>query len=162
EPAQADFLGRVVRGDLQIALSLGLSSRAGDSVAALSASWLLNGKGLAQEALTQPTLLARDSKDANLARVAARVLAARRQLARLTYIPPPAGQETVRLKELEELSKQEQELGKELRRAGSKAAVITWAELAEVRKAMPADSALVDIAHFVVHDFKARRGTQRQ
>jgi CHAT domain-containing protein/Tfp pilus assembly protein PilF len=138
------------------ALSLGLLRRDA-AAAALSAGWVLNGKAVAQQALTERTLLARDSTDPHLAEVAARLQAVRRQLATLTFQSPPSGQEGTRRRQSDRLAEQEHDLVKRLGQLGGRSdRADPWVELAEVRRALPADAVLVEIARFPVYDFKAR------
>ena len=103
-------------------------------------------------------LLSRQSSDPALDKRARRLLAVRQELARLTFATPPPGQEKQRILQIEELTGKEQELARSLRQAGSKAVLPDWVELADLRKALPADAVLIDVAHFRVFDFKAKRG----
>jgi CHAT domain-containing protein/Tfp pilus assembly protein PilF len=167
-PALADsekkafFENTGTRTDLEAALSLGLASKGEPPLDEQSASWLLNAKALDQEVLASSLLLSRQGSDPTHARLAARLLSVRQQLARQTLTVPGTGQEKQRLAALEALTEQEQELGKQLRQLGSKAVVAPWVAPAEVRKALPADAVLVDIAHFHRIDFKAKAGKQLQ
>jgi CHAT domain-containing protein/Tfp pilus assembly protein PilF len=150
----AFFAGTPARSKLEMALSLALASK-DEELLARSASWLLNGKGMDQEGLASALLLVRDSDDADLGKVAGQLLAVREQLARLMLSQPPPGQEKHYLQRSDELTVQEQELSKQLRQAGSKAAV-PWVEPADLRKALPAGVAFIDVAHFRLFDFKAK------
>jgi CHAT domain-containing protein len=158
EPEKTAFFQNTsARNDVEMALSLGLANKGDASLAALSAEWLLNGKALDQEALASSLLLARQSADPELGKFSRRLLAVRQKLARLTLSESRPGQEKERLKQIEELTDEEQDLGKQLRQAGSKAAPPSWVELADLRKALPKDAVLIDIAHFRPFDFKTRR-----
>jgi CHAT domain-containing protein/tetratricopeptide (TPR) repeat protein len=160
---KADFFANTAaRSHLEAALALGLVNKGDAELAGLSASWLVNGKAVDQESLASSLLLARQSKDPELGKRATRLLAVREQLARLTLATPRPGQEKQRPQQIEELSNEEQQLARRLRRAGSHAAPPLWVELAELRKALPADAVLIDIAHFQVFDFKARPGKEWQ
>jgi CHAT domain-containing protein len=154
----AFFKNTSARYDLEGALSLGLSHKEDAHLAARSASWLPNGKAVDQESLASSLLLSRQSGDPTVGKLSARLLSVRQSLARLTLSVPKAGQEKQRLEQLAELTRLEQELAKQLRLSGSKAALPEWIELAAVRKALPADAVLIDIAHFRRRDFKARGG----
>jgi CHAT domain-containing protein/Tfp pilus assembly protein PilF len=153
------FQSTPARKDLELALSLSLAE-AGADLAARPASWLLNGKAIDQESLASSALLSRQSSDPALDRLAARLLAVRQRLARVT-MAPPAGQEKQRLAAIEDLSRQEQELGKALRQAGSTAVLPSWVEPADLRRALPADAVLIDVAHFHRFDFKAGAGQKK-
>ena len=110
-----------------------------------SAGWVLNGKAVAQEALAQRALLARDRDDP----AAARLAAVRQQLAALTLASPKPGQEQERRQELDRLTAQERELSKEVgQNLGRPARDDPWVAPEEVRRALPADAVLVEIARF--------------
>jgi CHAT domain-containing protein len=150
------FQNTAARRDLEAALSLGLAHKSDADLAVLSATWLLNGKTIEQESSAFSVLLSRQSSDPALGKLAKQLLSVRQQLARLSFTSPPPGQEKQRLEQIEELTAQEQELGKQLRQSGSKAAPPAWVELDEVRRALPADAVLIDIAHFRRFDFKGK------
>jgi tetratricopeptide (TPR) repeat protein/CHAT domain-containing protein len=162
EPEQARFLKAAEEWNFHWALSLGRAHAEQAELAALSASWLANGKGVAQEVLASSALLARDSASPTAGSAARRLLAVRQELARLTFASPRPGQEKQRLERLEDLAAEEAELGKQLRRAGSAAASADWVELEQLRRALPRDGVLIDIARFSVYDFKASRGKRWQ
>jgi CHAT domain-containing protein/Tfp pilus assembly protein PilF len=157
----AFFQSTPARKDLEMALSLGLANRSAAVLSARSAGWLLNGKGIDQESLASSLLLVRQSKDPALGKLATRLLSVRQRLARLTLFVPSAAQAKQRLAALEELTRQEQELGKQLRQAGSTAALPPWVDLADLRRALPADAAFIDLAHFPRFDFQARPGQKK-
>jgi tetratricopeptide (TPR) repeat protein len=159
EREQAAFLQTQDEAHLQSALSLGLRHAGDTALAARSAAWLANGKGVAHEALALTALLARDSKDPSLATLARRLLQVRQQLAGLTFAAPRPGQDRDRKRQLEALATREEELAKELRRAGSAAAApADWVGPDDLRRRLPPDAALIDVARFEVFDFKARPG----
>src|SRR5262249_20844838 len=87
-------------------------------------------------------------------KLTAQLLAVRQRLARLTFAQPRPGQEGRRLEQLAELNARELELGKRLRQAGSGAALAPWVALADLRKALPAGSAFIDLARFTVGDLE--------
>jgi CHAT domain-containing protein/Tfp pilus assembly protein PilF len=151
----AFFRNTTARSGLKAALSLALAHRGEAKLEALSASWLLNAKALDQESLTAGQLLARRSGDPRLANLSRRLLAVRQELARLTFARPASGEDAARRQRLEELTRQEQELARSVRQAGGTAALPDWVEPAELRRALPADAVLIDIAHFTPYDFAA-------
>jgi CHAT domain-containing protein/Tfp pilus assembly protein PilF len=157
----AFFKNTTARNNLEAALSLGLAQWGDADLAARSATWLLNGKAVDQESLASSLLLARQSGDPAVGKLSARLLSVRQSLARLTLSVPQAGQEKQRLKQIAELTRQEQDLGKQLRLSGSKAALPAWIDLAEIRQALPADTVLIDVAHFRRFDLKARAGEKK-
>jgi CHAT domain-containing protein/tetratricopeptide (TPR) repeat protein len=155
---KADFFTNTsARSDLEGALSLALAHPRDADLAALAASWLVNGKGIDQESLASSALLARQSNDPALGKLARRLLSVRQSLAQRTFAAPRAGQEKQHLRQSEELSAQEQRLARELRLAGSKAALPDWVELRDVRKSLPAGGVLIDVARLEVFDFQGSR-----
>src|SRR5262249_28135360 len=150
------FLRERVEGSWHLALALGLARPDDDSLATLSAGWLLNGKGLSQQALAERALLARDSADPKAADVAQQLHAVRAPLAALSHRGGPPEQEDRIRQERATLSEMEQRLSKQLgQAAGRPVRADPWIELAEVRKALPADAVLIDIACIRVWDFAA-------
>jgi CHAT domain-containing protein len=133
------------RWNVEMVLSLGLAHREDATVAALSSTWLLNGKAADQESLASSMLLARRSNNPDIAKRVGSLLALRQRLARLTLTAPVPGDEKYIYEQLDELARQEQELDKQLRQAGSKAALPAWVELSDVRKVLPADAILIDL-----------------
>jgi CHAT domain-containing protein/Tfp pilus assembly protein PilF len=163
DAAKADFFRNTpARKHLEAALSLALAHKDDADVMTRSVTWLLNGKAIDQESLSSSVLMSRRSSDPALGKLSARLLAVRQQLARLTFTVPEAGQEKQRIKQIEELTGNEQELALSLRQSGSKAALPDWVELADVRKGLPADAVLIDVGHFNVFDFKASAGKHWQ
>ena len=141
-----------------MALSLALARRDDPEAVGRSAGWVLNGKAVAQEALAQRALLARDRDDP----AAARLATVRQQLAALTLASPKPGQEAERLQQIDRLTAQERELSKQLgQNLGRPARDDPWVAPDEVRKALPADAVLVEIARFGVFNFQAK-GTEKQ
>ena len=123
-----------------------------------SAGWVLNGKAVAQEALAQRALLARDRNDP----AAARLATVRQELAALTLASPRPGQEADRLRAIDRVTAQERELSRELgQNLGRPARDDPWVAPDEVRRALPADAVLVEIARFDVANFQAK-GTEKQ
>jgi tetratricopeptide (TPR) repeat protein len=156
EHEQADFLGTQVEAPFAAALSLALARRGDPASAARSAAWLLNGKGVAQEALAGAALLARDSNSPPVARLARRLTEVRQELARRTFAR--SGQERQRLATIRELTATEEDLAKQLRRAGSAVPGADWVELDALRKALPRDGVLIDVARFKVFNPRANPG----
>ena len=147
-----------MKSQLHGALSLALARRDDPEAVGRSAGWVLNGKAVAQEALAQRALLARDRDDP----AAARLAAVRQQLAALTLASPKPGQEQERRQELDRLTAQERELSKEVgQNLGRPARDDPWVAPDEVRRALPADAVLVEIARFDVFNFQAK-GTERR
>ncbi len=160
EPDQADFLRSKDKANWESALSLGLRHPDDEKLATLSAAWLLNGKGVAQQTLASTTLFARDSRDPKLRELSHSLHQTRQELGRLTLAPVKGDQTEQRQRRLNELNQREQELAKEVRQAGG-AAEETWIELDRVRQELPADTVLINLARFEVFDFKTKAGKKR-
>jgi tetratricopeptide (TPR) repeat protein len=156
---QAAFLSANERYRLEMALSLAFQAPANADLAQRSAEWLLNGKAVAEEALAQSALLARDSRDPDAGKLAASLREARADLARLSMAAPAPGQEKARRQRLEELIAREQDLARQLAAAGGPASVAAdWLDLDHLRKALPAGGVLIDVARLRTFDFKAPAG----
>jgi hypothetical protein len=119
---QANFLRNQDEGDYHGALSLGLQHATDPDLAARSAAFVLNGKAVAQQACAEAILLARDSRDPASAALARQLADTRRQLARLALATPHAGREASYQRQLHDLARQEQDLAKQLQKAGSRTA----------------------------------------
>jgi CHAT domain-containing protein len=116
-----------------------------------SAGWLLNAKGVGQQALAERASLGRQVRDPKLAPVVTQLIEVRRRLAQLSLVAPRPGQAEDRQKQLTDLSTRESELARQLVEAGGATQVgEQWVELDAVRKRLAGDSLLVDIARFRV------------
>ena len=86
----------------------------------------------------------------------------RQQLAALTLASPKPGQEQERRQELDRLTAQERELSKQVgQNLGRPARDDPWIAPDEVRRALPADAVLVEIARFDVFNFRAQGAARR-
>jgi CHAT domain-containing protein/Tfp pilus assembly protein PilF len=156
EKEQLTFLHTHDETPFQVALSIGLLRRTDGAMASRSAAWLLNGKAVAREALTERAVLERDASDPTCRELVQELVTVRRQRATLALASPKPGQESERFRQLEELTVRQQELERRLHQAGGHTRPADrWIELAEVRAALPADAVLIDIARFRVANFKA-------
>jgi CHAT domain-containing protein/Tfp pilus assembly protein PilF len=153
-PEQLKFLA-TVEDRLGNALSLGLARRDDPDTLRRSAAWLLNAKGVAQQALTERALLERDATDPARRRVIGQLTAVRQQQAALALTAAKAGQEAERLRQLQELAERQQRLEQQLVQAGGTSPPKDWVELDQLRAALPPDAVFVDIARFKVANFKA-------
>jgi CHAT domain-containing protein/Tfp pilus assembly protein PilF len=152
ESEQLWFLYATDRGQFHTALSLGWTHRADRAARERSATWLLNGKALAQEALTHRTRIVPDE---HYAWFSDQLRTVRRQLAAAAL--DGSDMSAARRRELEALRAREQELARHLalisRRPDERA---PWIELDAVRKRIAADAVLIEMARFEVHDFRVR------
>jgi CHAT domain-containing protein/tetratricopeptide (TPR) repeat protein len=158
---QLHFLQIQLQAGHYTGLSLALERRQDARLVELSAEWLLNGKALTQQALAEPLALARDAGQGKLYPIYSELLDVRKRLANLALAVPAPGQEKRHHDELERVTRREEELVKELVRDGEhQTAADTWVTLADVRKALPADAVLIDVARFPVWDFRAKGGAK--
>jgi CHAT domain-containing protein/tetratricopeptide (TPR) repeat protein len=157
EPEQLDFLRNKDRPSYHGSLSLAQLRRDDPGMADLSAGWVLNGKAVMQQAVAERTLLTRDIADPLLGRTVRQLLLVRKDLATLTIagIDP---KDVVRRRRREQLTAEEQALTRQLGQAeGRPARDDPWVSLDEVRRAIPADAVLVEIARYERRDLQARK-----
>jgi CHAT domain-containing protein/tetratricopeptide (TPR) repeat protein len=160
---QLAYLHARVEPTFHMALSLALERDSGRGVAEASAAWLVNGKGLSQQALAQPLLLGRAGAQPHLHALHGRLLDVRRRLARLTLAAPRPGQEQQRRRRLDDLDRQERQLTRELgQKSGEQLTDPGWVELAAVRQALPPDAVLIDIARIAVWEYRAQGRVRRR
>jgi CHAT domain-containing protein/tetratricopeptide (TPR) repeat protein len=158
EPEQLDFLARQDRVYLEQALSIGLARPDDPATVEKSAGWVLNGKVVAQQALAERALLARDRRDARLAGVVDELSAVRGRLAALSLAAPAPGQEASRFRQMADLTERERGLSKQLGEArGVAERDEPWIELDDVRKALLEDTVLVELARLDVWNPKDGR-----
>jgi CHAT domain-containing protein/Tfp pilus assembly protein PilF len=146
---QVGFLLRKDRPDWHTALSLAL--RHPEQLAEASATWLLNGKAVAQQALAQDALLDRARQNPELHKAVGRFEKIRQELVFLSRSADPGEHPEQAKKHMEGLLREQEELANKLGLADGPA----WVDLARVRRELPADAVLIDIAHFKVRDFAA-------
>jgi CHAT domain-containing protein len=157
EAEQLAFLKANDERQLHNALSLAPGQREVAAAVQRSAGWVLNGKATAQEALAQRALLTRDRGNPAAAPIVAQLTSVRQQLAALTLANPRPGQEAERLQQIDRLSTQERALSRQLgQAAGRPARDDPWVAPDEVRRALPSDAVLVEIARFDVAKFHAK------
>jgi CHAT domain-containing protein/tetratricopeptide (TPR) repeat protein len=147
---------------LDAALTLAWSRPGDPYLLDFSATWLLNAKGVAQQALAERVLLERQAADPARQKAVRRLHAVRQERAALALQIPEAGQEANRLRRLEELAREQSDLEQELRRAGGEMSPTGWCELGPVRGALPGDAVLIEIGRFRVARFKAADNEKRQ
>ena len=157
EREQLAFLAVEDQRAFYASLSLGLTRREDKSICARSATWLLNGKAIAQESLADRARMALDSRDPQAAATVKQLQDVRRKLATLGMAAPGRGEEQARNELLARLEADEQALSKRLAGASGEPFVEDpWVEIDAVQAALPADGALVDIARFETFDFHGK------
>jgi len=156
-PEQLKHLATV--GDnLANALSLGLARRDDPATRLRSAAWLLNAKGVAQQALAERALLEHDATDPARLPIIRQLTAVRQQQAALALAVPKAGQEAERVRQLQHLAERQQRLEQQLVQASGTRPAKEWVELDQVRAVLPVDAILIDIARFKVATFGRQTG----
>ncbi|MCI0462331.1 MAG: CHAT domain-containing protein, partial [Gemmataceae bacterium] len=111
---------------------------------------------VAHAALAEPIALAALSRQGELRTRVQQLTEVRQQLATLTLTTPGPGQEATRQARLDELTRQERELARDLARQTEQLRLTEpWVELADVRRCVPADAVLIDIARVDIYNFKA-------
>jgi CHAT domain-containing protein/Tfp pilus assembly protein PilF len=155
EAEQLTFLRTRFQRTLHRALSLGLSAGTDPALAAQSAAWVLNGKGVAHQALAERALLDRDRKDPATRQLAVQLDAVRAEQSRLMYQARSQEPQAARARRLAELAGKEEDLIKQLgERRGRARKGDTWVSLDSVRKALPEDAVLIEVARFARLSFK--------
>jgi len=155
-PEQLTFLHHKDQVFFHAALSMGpfLANRA--DVVAASAEWLLNGKAVALEALSARARLALDSRNADTAATAGEQVSVRARLAMLTLNPAPQEDYGSYRKRVAALAEREQKLAKELGQlTGQAHRGDPWVKVQEVRRNLPKDAVLVELARFRVLNYSA-------
>lgn len=155
EKQQLAYLQSTDERFLHLALSLGCQQRDNPRLTELSAAWLLNAKGVTQEAVAQQAVLGRFAQTPEQQAVAAELKEARRQIAALTYhVPANADQAQQQKQRIQELQDQEQKLAGQLTgQAGSVLGLAPWLEVSELRKSLPPGSVFVQVGRLQLKDF---------
>lgn len=153
EAEQLMFLRHTEEPHFHTALSLVLSQPENERIIEHSASWVLNGKAISQQALAQRALIARDTTNPQLAAVVKSLLVIRKQLASLTMIKESKEADLARQSRIDELSKQEQAQSQKLAQQGARSLGSgSWIEINQIRQSLKANSVLIEIARFKSHD----------
>lgn len=152
EPEQIAFLKNIDQQRYYLALSVAYAhqnQRARD----VSVTWILNSKGMAQEILGQRALIARDSSNPALALISRSLVAIRKQLATLSLVAAPTG-EASRRRQMDELTEREATIARQMALvAGRPVLRSDFVELETVRKNIPDDARLIELARFGTSDF---------
>ena len=141
---------------LRRALSMTLAGPVDQENILRSASWIVNSKGVAQQAVAERTLLARDAQTPEAKSLLKQLTDIRRELSKLSTGFPPAGQEESWKKRRQEWTEKERLLSAQLGQHDLRTLRDDpWIDLDEVTRRLPEKSALVDIVRFRVFDYKA-------
>jgi tetratricopeptide (TPR) repeat protein/CHAT domain-containing protein len=150
--SEAEQLGYLRKQDSfmsSVAYGIAAHGQNDPQIAALSAGWLLNAKGLAQEVLAERAVLARESRDPTTRDLAQQLVAVRSRQARVK-LTATSGENAQRLAdERARLGKEEESLSRQLASAGARAPrTRPWVELDELRSKLGPNEVLIDIAGF--------------
>ncbi len=152
EAEQLAFLDTGDRPRLQTALSLALLRRQDQTLIDLSAAWVVNGKAVGWQALSQRLIWARRSQDSKIGTLVQQWMALRNEYAALNMSAPRPGGEQARGDRLRELWQKQEELSRQIglqQEAGGD----PWIDLAKIRAAVPNDAVLVELARVEVINF---------
>ena len=156
EAEQLTYLKVTDENYLHGALSLALLRREDPAIAELSAGWVLNSKGIAQQSVAQRMMLNLDLNDPTIGPSVKKLQEIRRELSRLTG-SIPKGDDAARTQRIEQLREQEQQLTAEVARlSGRPVQNSQWVELADIRRSLAAQSVLIEISRFRRRDFSAK------
>lgn len=156
EPEQIAFLKNIDQNRYYLALSAAYQNPNQRS-ADLSAGWVLNSKGMAQEVLGQRALVSREATNPALAAVSRALVAIRKQMASLSLVTVSAD-EAARRRKMNELTEREAEIARQMTTAAGRPVLRSeYVEVETVRKNIPDDARLVEIVKFGVSDFKDSR-----
>jgi CHAT domain-containing protein/Tfp pilus assembly protein PilF len=161
EHEQLEFLGQTHGPDLHAALSTAFLRSDDAAVIAATAAWVVNGKGVAVDALAQRALLMRrvNAQDDGLVR---NLLAVRSQAAVLSMRVPTAAQRAEHRRELASLEQREKELTHRLGlRDGVSMQADSRLELDVVRRQIPDDAVLIEIVRCAVQTLTAASDRER-
>jgi len=160
EKDQQAFLNETYQYHLAKTLAFASENFEEPDVSSLSAAWLLNGKGLAQRALSRQNLQTR-SLNSSDEEISQELIQIRQNLAQLAMRGSPISGAASHNKLISSLSRKEQELARRLNLRVDEApdSKRTWIEHSELQKAIPNDSVLVDIARI---DFDFENQTARE
>ena len=136
-------------------LSFGLQQRTEPRTREHSAAWLLNGKAVTQESLSEQIRLVRESDDPALTVRLEELNSLRTQLASLSLKVVTPEQIEGHQNTLKSIREQEARLSRELGQQGLDVErPEKWVELADVRERLANSRLLIDIARFRVMDFE--------
>ncbi len=153
EPEQILFLQEFDQPQYHTALSAAFAQRDQQSID-LSATWVLNAKGIAQQVLAQRAIVNRDAANPEVAAISQALVAIRKQLASLSLVGAESPDDPARRKKIEELTRREAEIAHQMNAVGGRPASRSeFVELDQVRRHLADDAALVEIVRFRVHDF---------
>jgi len=136
-------------------LSFGFDHRAQSAAANMSATWLINGKAIAQEALAERELIARDLSNPKLAPLVRELQQVRQRLASLSLSSPKAGEAAAHQAKILELGNEEYRLAQALAQENGRETISRkWIELTALRRSLSPEAIYLDLVRMPLHDFK--------
>jgi CHAT domain-containing protein len=155
ENEQRLFLKEKFEPEVHMALSWALYHPDDPKVVSTSLAWVANSKGVAQEAAATRNLMLSEALDPKLLAIVRELQSVQKQLAAIAMTLADQSTAEQRLARINELTQKESQLTKQLALAtsadGDRKA---WIETEPLRRAIPPDSVLVDIARFDQFDFR--------
>jgi CHAT domain-containing protein/Tfp pilus assembly protein PilF len=152
EREQLDYLELYFASSLRKGLTLALTASVGEENRLRMASWLLNGKAVAMESLSERLILARDNASEKASQTLSELEDVRRQLAQATL-----GNANSDSGQLEELARREKRLESLLHGFDTRThRDDPWFEIDELRQKLPASGVLIDITRFEPTNFQAK------
>jgi CHAT domain-containing protein len=140
-------------GKLDWFLSLALGGKLSDENAARTASWLVNGKAVAQQAVAERMLLAREAQTDESRSQLAELIVVRQELAKLALDSATRDPSELRTRK-EELAEKERLLSAGLHQLDQRSnRYDPWVEFDELTRRLPEKSIFVDFARYEVTDF---------
>ena len=153
EPEQILFLKEFDQPQYHTALSAAFAQR-DQRATDLSAAWVLNSKGIAQQVLAQRALVSRDATNPAVAVISQALVAIRKQLASLSLTGAESADDTARRKRIDALTKREAETARQMNAMGGRPVSHgEFVELDRVRRNIADDAVLIEIVRFQVRDF---------
>ncbi|MCR9201119.1 MAG: CHAT domain-containing protein [Planctomycetaceae bacterium] len=151
QQSQQKYLATSFRPEFAATLSLALHRKDDPRAAMLSAGWLLNGKGVAQEVLAESALLS----SADTAPLVLQLRTVRNDIARLA-VQQSAKSEQQRRERLAALEARQHALQRKIAERGLGInGADPWIAAGTVQSALPFESVFVNIARFAVGDVRS-------
>ncbi|MEZ6130482.1 MAG: CHAT domain-containing tetratricopeptide repeat protein [Planctomycetaceae bacterium] len=159
EKEQLLFLAEKYQTGFQNALRLGVAFPDDAEVVRLSATWLMNGKAVADEALAAQHLLARDAADATRSPLAERLMRVRAELAAIAMKIVEPKSAAARKDRMEALTSEKEKLVRELSALGGGTgdSAVEWVDFEQIRNSLPNDITFIDLARVVLRETSTDR-----
>jgi CHAT domain-containing protein/tetratricopeptide (TPR) repeat protein len=156
EREQLGYLGPNYVNEFSMALSFAVWRADDLATRRQSTEWVINGKAVAHEALTQRTVYSRQLDDPKQAQATRELFGVRAQLARLAVGSGKLTPDTDNRRAITRLTEREEALARQIGQAAGPRLKDSWVALEDVRRALPADGVLVEIVKFPRRDFTKR------